>query len=381
MAHGINSREPTVLIHATTLTLKYLMRGARLDLFVVNHPSGKIIYGVKIFDDIKFPAMIWSAAETPDELRAIRALSAGHKGFAFLFNEAVISTTWGEFQLDCQLADLNRLVRSPKFGDAASIDPAEVGKILDGLHTKRLEAGDWFQTTLDISSWHHTRSDYITNRIAVSTITLQDQNEGNQQEELALWFIDNLDAAGAYKSPYVRRGKKLRELTDLALSHQYGAILIESKALGILDRPSLPSRQDLVDDITKHLKKARDQLVGAVRALTLGHEILASRNGPPVKFERKQPPHCIILVPDLTLLDNQKGWGRPALLDFMEQTKGFLHILDPNQLLRIVQAAEIIEAQSSQLTRLEAFDYYLMERFKQAVEHDTPNFDMLLRFE
>ena len=57
-----------------------------------------------------------------------------------------------------------------------------------------------------------------------------------------------------------------------------------------------------------------------------------------------------------------------------------MHLLDTAELLRMVQAAEMIAARANKITPMMAFDFYLMERFKKALEAGTLCFEMLLRF-
>jgi len=58
---------------------------------------------------------------------------------------------------------------------------------------------------------------------------------------------------------------------------------------------------------------------------------------------------------------------------------GYLHILDPAELLRVVQAAEMIFEDSEHLTKMMAFDWYLMERAKISIKSPTPYFAVLFR--
>lgn len=58
---------------------------------------------------------------------------------------------------------------------------------------------------------------------------------------------------------------------------------------------------------------------------------------------------------------------------------GFFHILDIAELLRVVQAAEMIAQGSTELTLMAAFDGYLIERAKHSLQHETPDFEILAR--
>jgi hypothetical protein len=56
------------------------------------------------------------------------------------------------------------------------------------------------------------------------------------------------------------------------------------------------------------------------------------------------------------------------------------HILDVSELLRIVQAAEMIAARGVQTTPMMAFDYYLLERVKKTLDAKTLCIEVLFRF-
>ena len=162
------------------------------------------------------------------------------------------------------------------------------------------------------------------------------------------------------------------------LTYQFGTILIESKALNVLTRDVIPTRQKLANDLIKHVEKAARQLTGGIRSLKSGVEI-TDATGRCLKVERGPPVQAIILVPDLSLLQDAKHLGPEFIGQFMEATGGFLYILDPAELLRLVQAGEMTAAASETLTPLMGFDHYLLERAKIAMRSPTPDFSVLFR--
>jgi hypothetical protein len=64
--------EPVLLVKATTLKLKYLirLRTFRL-LFWGLHPSRHLWYGIQIADDPEKPGTLWSLAESEEEFTAL----------------------------------------------------------------------------------------------------------------------------------------------------------------------------------------------------------------------------------------------------------------------------------------------------------------------
>ena len=206
-----------------------------------------------------------------------------------------------------------------------------------------------------------------------------DNDEGHQQEQLGVWLTDNLQPTGSHRSPQIPKGNGTRELTDVLLSHEFGAVLIESKTLSVLARDRLPDRAKLKRDVAAHIDKAFGQLRGAIRALKANAPV-TSPNGDPLTVEREKPAHAIVLIPDLSLIDDHETYGIEFMQEFTRETGGFAHILDISELLRVVQAAEAIAARSPSSTPMMAFDYYLMERVNYAVQARTLCVEVLLRF-
>jgi hypothetical protein len=87
------------------------------------------------------------------------------------------------------------------------------------------------------------------------------------------------------------------------------------------------------------------------------------------------------LIPELSLLAGRGEVGIPFFQTVMQNTRGFLHILDPSELLRIVQAASMISARGKTTTSMMAFDHWLMKRAEHFVEIGHPYFHVLLRFD
>jgi hypothetical protein len=105
-----------------------------------------------------------------------------------------------------------------------------------------------------------------------------------------------------------------------------------------------------------------------------------SKAGVPLSIERTQPAHGIVLIPELELVEDRDAYGLVFIREFMRTTGGFLHLLDIAELLRIVQAAEMIAERGTKTTPMMAFDYYLMERVKKSVEAGSLCIEVLLRF-
>jgi hypothetical protein len=357
MAIGDGGPEPTLLIKSTSLSLRYALKRQSLR-FYLTRVGNKVLYAVEIPDDPSAPGTAWSLVGLPAELTALRTLISSPRCVVFLFNELAISVAWAvvELRIDSSFDDLlaSAELHPPKdqdfpLGVSAALESAQagIGEAAQAIELPKIE-------------WHELKATYIKNSFGNSSLSLFHTDEGGQQEEVAVWLVDNLHPGGCFKSPFAQTAPP-RELTDLLLTHEYGPVLVESKALAILTRDNLPDRTKLAADLEKHVRKAANQLMGGVRTLKSGIAI-TDELGNEITVEREKPAHAIILVPDLSLLSKSTQLDRDFVVRFMERTQGFIHILDPAELLRVVQAAEMIFENSTTLTKMMCFDYYLVKR-------------------
>lgn len=375
MAQGQNGPEPTLLIKANSLSLKYLLRQKSLR-FMVTRLGDKIAYAVEIPDDPEGPIATWSLMQLPNEAVALKKLIADSRCVVFLFNELVISVAWTELNVRIAQSLVGAIDSAELYTTPTEDDADLVGRRLNEIRM-RADVPETQLLSFDTIQWHELHATYITNQAASSSLSLFQTDEGGQQEEIAVWLTDNLHPEGCIKSPQVQK-KIPRELSDILLSYEFGAFLIESKSLSVLTRDNLPDRKRLASDLAKHITKAVRQLNGGIRNLRNGI-VVKDRAGRMLSIEREKPIQAIILVPDLTLLQGATEFGVEFIYQFMKETGGYLHILDPAELLRIVQAAEMIVENSERLTKMMAFDWYLLERAKLSSKHATPCFQVLFR--
>ncbi|MFC3440001.1 hypothetical protein ACFOKF_02105 [Sphingobium rhizovicinum] len=377
---GSDGFEPTLLIKGSTVLLKYVVLGARMQLaFAIC--EGRLLYALKVFDDGNDGGILWSIAERDAELNGIRGLVRGEPLVSFLFNELAVNVAWNDMPT---LSGLDRLATWADSAALGRVDhaamQATVSPMIDRLHQSGVSDDEWL--VLEVggrSDWKAVHNHFITAGASSSLIDLFDSDEGNQQEQLGVWLTDNLQPFDVYHSPQIPKGAGTRELIDILLSHEFGAVLIESKTLSILARERLPDRAKLKHDVSAHISKAFAQLRGAIRSLKSGVPV-TSATGETLAIEREKPAHAIVLIPDLELVEDQAAYGIDFIRDFMTATGAFPHLLDISELLRVVQAAEMIAARGTTTTPIMAFDYYLTERAEKAVNAGTLCIEVLLRF-
>ncbi|MBA0340268.1 hypothetical protein D7U87_06010 [Stenotrophomonas maltophilia] len=379
-AKGDEEFEPTFLIKGSTLLLKYIVLGVPMQLAFARH-GDRLLYALRVCDDGDSGGILWSVMERTEELNGILGLARGEPLVVFLFNELAVNVAWKNLPTPGALDRLSMWADSAELGQVDhAMMKSTIEPLIDRLHQSDLSNGEWL--LLEIggeSSWNALDNHFITADAASSLIDLFDENEGNQQEQLGIWLTDNLHPLGIHHSPQIPKGSGTRELTDILFSHEFGAVLIESKTLSILARERLPDRAKLKRDISAHIGKAFAQLRGAIRALRSGVPV-TNPKGDTLTIERDKPSHAIVLIPDLELVADHEAYGIEFMRDFMGATGAFAHLLDISELLRVVQAAEIIAKRGTTTTPMMAFDYYLTERAKMAFAAGTLCIEVLLRF-
>lgn len=379
LGKGEDGFEATLLIKASSLTLKYIVtaKSFQFALFPVN--DREIGYAVKIDDDDEHPAVVWSIVRMKDELRALKVLVSQPKCTVFLFNEAAVNVAWASVDLDLSVSEAASLIGSACLSEGdLNHRPENLEQITLGLCSGSLtECSGVLIPDVVVESWNEIKSSYLTNAGGSSDLSIFSPDEGAQQEALALWLTDGLQPSGAVINSEIFLNGRKREFTDVLFSYQFGTFFIESKTLAIFSRPKLPNRHRLTLNIESHLRKATGQLAGALRAVRGGAEV--TKDGQVVPLQIEVPPHVIVLVPDLTLLANSTEFGGHFIKGYMIEHRAFLHILDTTELVRMVQAAQMIASAGNSTTAMMGFDAHLVERFQRALGVSTPEFDFLLK--
>lgn len=378
-AEGRDGAEPTLLVKASTLLLKYIVQGVRMQL-AFSRLGDHLLYALRVIDDERKPAIMWSILERDAEKAAISALAQGESCQVFLFNELAVNVAWATLPMTAH-ADLAQIVAPIGMGpaDHAALK-SDASTVLDRFRKNPVSDEDLIVIDLpSTTTWTPILNYFITSHATSSPVDLFSNDEGGQQEQLAIWLTDSLHPLGVHHGPQVPKGSGFRELTDILLSYEFGSVLIESKTLTILQRSSLPDRTKLARNVSHHVKKAINQLRGGILRLKDGTPV-TSKAGVQLTVERSQPMHAIILIPDLDLIEDRDAYGLGLIEEFVKATGGFLHLLDIAELLRIVQAAEMIAARGTNTTPMMAFDYYLMERAKMTLDARTLCVNVLLRF-
>src|SRR5436309_698936 len=115
-AEGQYGAEPTLLVKASTLLLKYIVQGVRMQL-AFSRLGDRLLYALRVIDDEKKPAILWSSLERDAEKAALNALAQGESCQVFLFNELAVNVAWTALPMTAH-ADLAQIVAPIRTGPA-----------------------------------------------------------------------------------------------------------------------------------------------------------------------------------------------------------------------------------------------------------------------
>lgn len=185
-------------------------------------------------------------------------------------------------------------------------------------------------------------------------------DEGSVLEKAVWASLESVFPLTLHKSPQVKVGKKLRELTDVVTFYSYGTFLIEAKDLSILKAGTDRTRKRRARGIQKQAKRAIEQLIGASKTVKRG-DAVTDLKGNPLSLVLDKPLHCIVL---LTELMHEGDWGgiESRLRAAMVETGDFFHVLDLRELIVLLKVS------NGEPHRL---NYNLMQRCEHFVEAGT----------
>lgn len=125
-----------MLIKGSTLLLKYIALGARMQLGFARL-GDRLLYAWKVFDDAEKPGVLWSILERDEEKAAIAALIRGETCQTFLFNELAVNVAWAALPVFVE-PELMALVAGAAKGQADHVALKGDGHQLSIASTARL---------------------------------------------------------------------------------------------------------------------------------------------------------------------------------------------------------------------------------------------------
>lgn len=362
----IGGDEIALVVKAPTSAIKALILGCPMEL-IFGKEKNYLCTAIKIFDIPDAPIFISRVQKELEEHKALIKCLKLKKFPIFLFNEMDTCVACSELEITAEdsyntinfIGDEN-LLYVGKFDNNAS-------HILDCFcystdnSKKYLNAHiiSTFNITPISLPWKEINNYFYGNR-EFQKINVSDIYEGEMLEKTIWSIMASVFPSNIYKSPQVQIGQKTRELTDVLAYYKYSSFLIEVKDSSIIKAGYNLNQDKRLSNIQKQIKKAIKQLSGAAKAFSRGDDIFDS-SGNKLVMNRTQIPHCIILITELMHYGN---WDeiQSLMLDTMESTNAFFHLLDVRELMTLVKSSS---------GNPELIDYNLMQRYKVCIENKS----------
>lgn len=377
-----DTRTPTILLRCTTLQAKCALQTSGYKVVLLPISNGWLAYGLEIEDDPENPMLLWSIVERDSEIEALRCLSKSSECAIAIFAETGANVAFVHAQCSFGNFAIKELLPHIQLHpDDDHTGPEEAVRAFDAIRLREdSELTSWVEGQLSpIEEWKLIGSTFITGSLSSPLIDLQDVDEGGQQELLVEVLADGVSPRETHRSPQVEISEeKTRELVDVIATSEHTYFLFESKSLTVFGDDKAPIRSKLAKNTLKHLKKAVRQLRGATRHVKAEKPIFSPK-GEEIKIP-KSPGHAIVVVPDTSLVRDSDDPGAELLMKFYEDTEHMLHIVDPTELVRIIQAANRAVEEGNFVNQVDAFDVFFARRFENAVKHDVASIEIVHRF-
>lgn len=365
-----------ILLKSPTNILKSLIKGAtiKLGFNIQDTPSGQVLMSAMYIEDDKDAPAITISQHIQDFQQAALAEMLTLRNYTpiFFYDELVRNVAEAQCEFDKNkehvtslIGDVNNLyVGKPNSDVIKAMDYLE--KIADGVITNDpVTSKQIIVCKLSLSQFNEFNLTAVGfQEIGDFGITNQDEGGGLEQ---SIWhLLEGMFQDRIYRSPQVVKGNKTRELTDILATSEYGIFLIESKVTAVLSLSKEQSSSRRAKNIETQIKKALQQLTGAVKSIQQNLQITTNDNQE-IEINRAILPHAIVLISEMypaidwDIITNEvfKAWIK---------SKAMFHILDLRELARLVGGSKTVNI----------FDDILIQRAEKIV--NTQNVFVRTRF-
>lgn len=361
----VGEGDVALLLKTTSASLKALVAGCPMSL-VFGVQNNFLCAGARIHDIPNHPLFVCGVECHEEDVPTLGRILDIRNIPMFLFNELDVCVAWSNLMLtEAHAQEIRNTISESHF----YVGPfnKDASYALDCLcySTDRTQGAEgatvieFAEVPVTFEKWHANHISFIGVNDS-QTVTIDDPNEGAVLERATWASLESVFPLTLHMSPQIKVGEKIRELTDVLASHEYGSFLIEAKDLSIFQSGFLREQSRRTNGAQKQTQKAIMQLIGASKAARRGDPI-ADKSGKPLCINLEQPFHCIVL---LTELMHDGNWNEveQQLRQAMVETGDFFHILDLQELITILKCSK----GDPQL-----FDYNLMERCKHFAQSGT----------
>lgn len=361
-----NGDETALLIKSITPSLKALTAGCQLQL-LFGKKDNYLCTGARIYDMPDTPLLLSEPQTVSEEHTALVQSMKQRKFPIFLFNERDICVASSTVEISeedssalLELIGDENLLYTGKFNDDVSfaVDCFDTSIDKTSVFPNAYEIPT-IEITPKIGKWE-TYDIYFASTDSHRGINIADKSEGKNFESIVQASLEFVFPTTLYKNPQIQHGDTKREFTDVFAYYKYGSFLIEAKDLSVILAGFNKDEKKRLSGIQKQARTAIKQLIGAVNAFKRGEDLFDT-NGNKISVDRNPSPHCIVLITELMTCGD---WSEitKQLLDAMEQTGAFFHLLDLRELITMLKQCSGDPA---------LIDYNLAERCKLFIKNKS----------
>jgi hypothetical protein len=361
----VGDGDVALLLKSTSASLKALVAGCPMSL-VFGVQNKFLCAGARIHDIPNHPLFVCGVERYEEDFSALSRILDLRNIPMFLFNELDVCVAWSNVMLtEADAQEIKNTLSDSSFYVGPFNKAASYALDCLCYSADRTQEADgatiieFTEVSVTFEKWHANHISFVSVNDS-QTVTINDPNEGAVLERATWASLESVFPLTLHMSPQIKVGDKLRELTDVLASHEYGSFLIEAKDLSIFQSGFLRKQARRTKGAQKQTQKAIAQLVGASKAAKRGDPI-TDKDGSPLSINLEQPFHCIVLLTEL-MHDGDWQTVEQQLGQAMVETGDFFHILDLQELVTILKCSK---------GDPKLFDYNLMERCKHFAQSRT----------
>ena len=352
---------------------KAVYRGAKcafLPMVVPADHRAVLCLGLKVHDESHHPFTAAASTVAGRHVEAVKNILAARSMTMHLLNELnhPVLSAWCMLDNLAAQAALDRLAAAqpyvleppmpiPSAPEVVRLANAALDQFQQRAYPS-ISGGDAaFDIPLTLDVWPAIDVFEVTPTLGGGPFRIDEADEGRKLERAVEVAIDAIYPGGSFRTPTVGSGSARRELTDLLAFDAQWICVVESKALSVLgadrDRPS----ERRAATITKHVRKALDQLRGALVNVRSDVEI-KDAGGSPIAIVNREtsPAQAIVLLSEMYAFLDWRAIAEQVMeASESDRYRALFHVMDLSELGHLVRMS----------ANAEMFNQFLFQRWAQ----------------
>ncbi|WP_163613663.1 hypothetical protein [Klebsiella variicola] len=364
---AVGNDDVAFLIKAPSLILKSIVNGCSVEL-VISVKDDLIYCAIKINDIPGSPVWISKVLQQEDDISSLIKILKYKKTPVFLFNELDISVSWADLTINNETHSILEKIKNARHTPLRKnkITVKAIHDYFDeiNINSPNLSTNELtHEFPFTCNDWYTTQNHFIGFNES-KIIDIFSLDEGGNFENTIWSSLESVFPYTLYASPQVKIGDKKRELTDILAFYPNASFFIEAKDTSIFNSSPMKNMQRRTSNLHKQVKKAIDQLVGAIKAAKRGCEIYNTAGD--VINPVLTHTHCIVLISEM---NHQGNWSDIVnkLLRASSDTGEYFHLLDLEDLIFLLKRCN---------SDIRLIDYNLRQRFITFVENKSVHIKM-----